>query len=211
MQPLHAAPDNSTNRWERDIEAFEATDKTNPPPQNAIEFLGSSSIRIWPDLQQDFPGHTVFKRGFGGSEVSDSVAFAARIVIPYKPKMIVMYAGDNDLAAGKTPERVFSDFKDFVKEIHAALPETRIAFLAVKPCPAREKFLPEVRETNRLIKDYTESDERLLFINVYTATIDPDGTLHPELFRKDGLHLNKRGYARWVAIIKPVLDKYDSN
>ncbi len=198
-----------TNRWESEIEAFEAADKTNPPPQQAILFIGSSSIRIWPDLQQDFPNHTVFKRGFGGSELSDSVAFADRIVLPYKPKLILLYAGDNDIAAGKSPERIFSDFKAFFRKVHAALPETRIAYIAVKPCPDRKKFLPEVRATNRLIQDYTEKHDDLSFVDIYTPMLNPDGSLRPELFRKDGLHMNKKGYAIWISAITPLLDRYD--
>src|SRR5262245_60143394 len=109
-------------QWEKAIQAFKASDKTNPPPLNAILFIGSSSIRLWTSLEQDFAGHKVFNRGFGGSHLSDSVAFVDRIVVPYKPKLVLIYAGDNDIASGKSPERVFSDFKNFVQKIHAALP-----------------------------------------------------------------------------------------
>ena len=210
LPQVRAADSNSgTNRWEPEIEAFERADKTNPPPQHAILFVGSSSIRIWPDLQQDFPGHTVFKRGFGGSELSDAVAFADRIVTPYKPKLILLYEGDNDIAAGKSPERIFSDFKAFVHKVRAALPDTRIAYIAVKPCPSRKKFLPEVRATNRLIREYTEKHKDLSFIDIYTPMLNPDGSLRPELFQKDYLHMNKKGYAVWVSVITPLLDRYD--
>src|ERR1035441_3705713 len=150
-------------RWEKDIVAFEAADTTNPPPQDAILFIGSSSIRRWTNVAQAFPGHKVFNRGFGGSQLSDSVAFVDRIVTPYKPKLVLLYAGDNDIASGKSPERVLSDFKAFVASIHAALPETRIAYIAIKPCPAREKYLEQVKATNRLIRDSATSDNRLLF------------------------------------------------
>ncbi|HKI70355.1 MAG TPA: SGNH/GDSL hydrolase family protein [Verrucomicrobiae bacterium] len=209
LQAQGAEPKSGTNRWEPEIEAFERADKTNPPPQHALLFIGSSSIRIWPDPQRDFPNHTVFKRGFGGSELSDAIAFADRIVIPYKPKLILLYEGDNDIAAGKSPERIFSDFKAFVQKVHAALPETPIAYIAVKPCPDRKKFLPEVRETNRLIRDYTEGHEDLSFVDIYTPMLNPDGSLRPELFLKDGLHMNKKGYAIWVFAITPLLDRYD--
>jgi lysophospholipase L1-like esterase len=197
------------NQWEPEIAAFEAADKTNPPPQNAILFIGSSSIRMWPGLQQAFPGHKVFKRGFGGSELSDSVAFAGRIVLPYRPKMILMYAGDNDIANGKTPERILGDFKAFVQKVHAALPQCRIAYIAVKPCPARKQFLPKVKSTNRLIRDYTAADGTLEFIDICAPMLNPDGSLRPELFVQDGLHMNAKGYALWESIIRPELDKYD--
>ena len=101
-------------RWGKEIRAFEEADKTNPPPRGAILFIGSSTIRCWTNLAQAFPGHQVINRGFGGSHLSDSVAFMDRIVTPYRPKLIFLYAGDNDIAAGKSPEEVLSDFKAFV-------------------------------------------------------------------------------------------------
>jgi hypothetical protein len=198
-----------TNRWESDIEAFEASDKTNPPPQNAILFIGSSSIRMWTDVQKAFPEHTVFRRGFGGSELSDSVEFADRIVIPYKPKMILLYAGDNDIANGKSPERVLADFKDFVEKVHVALPQTRIGYIAIKPSLARRKLIIEMKTANLLIKDYVGHGEGLLFIDVFTPMLDQDGEPRSELFIRDGLHLNDKGYALWTSIIGPVLDRYD--
>jgi hypothetical protein len=205
-----AEPHKQTNRWESAIEVFEASDRTNPPPQNSILFVGSSSIRLWPNLQQAFPEHKVFKRGFGGSELSDSVTFADRIVIPYKPKIILLYAGDNDIADGKSPEQILSDFKMFVQKVHVSLPQTYIGYIAIKPCPAREKLLTVVKTTNRLIKEYTKPNDKLFFIDVFTPMLNKDGGLHPELFIQDGLHLNEKGYALWVSIIHPVLDKYDA-
>src|SRR5215204_2122828 len=110
-----AAAHAETNRWDADIAAFEAKDRTNPPPKDAIVFIGSSSIRLWKTLEQDFPEHKVINRGFGGSETADSVHFADRIVLPYRPKLVVMYAGGNDINAGKTPEQVAGNFKAFVE------------------------------------------------------------------------------------------------
>ena len=162
-------------RWEKEIRAFEAADKTNPPPQDAVLFIGSSSIRLWTNVAQAFPGHKVINRGFGGSQLSDSVAFVDRIVTPYKPKLVLLYAGDNDIASGKSPERVLSDFKAFVGKIHAALPETRIAYIAIKPCPPREKFLDQVKTANRLIQEYAASDDRLLFVDMFTPMLTAGG------------------------------------
>lgn len=197
-------------RWEKDIRAFEAADKTNPPPQDAILFIGSSSIRRWTNIAQAFPGHKVLNRGFGGSQLSDSVAFVDRIVIPYKPKLVLLYAGDNDIASGKSPERVMGDFKTFVRGIHAALPKTRIAYIAIKPCPAREKYLDQVKAANRLIWDYAVSDNRLLFIDVFTPMLTKDGRPRADLCIKDGLHPNAQGYELWASILRPILDKCDA-
>ncbi len=203
-------PAEAAHRWEPEIRSFTASDLTNPPPRHAVLFLGSSSIRLWPKIEQAFPGHTVFKRGFGGSELSDSVAYAGQIVLPYKPNLVLLYAGDNDLANGKSPERVLADFKAFVQRVQAALPETRIAYLAVKPSIARRRLLAQIRATNRLIKDYTESAPGLTFVDVFTPILGPSGEPQPELFAPDGLHLNPRGYALWASVITPVLDKYDA-
>jgi lysophospholipase L1-like esterase len=196
-------------RWEKDILAFEAADKTNPPPQDAILFIGSSSIRLWTNVAQAFPGHRVINRGFGGSHLSDSVAFIDRIVTPYKPKLVLLYAGDNDIAAGKSPGRVLSDFKAFAGRIHAALPDTRIAYIAIKPCPAREKYLDRVKATNRLIQEYTASNSRLLFIDVFTPMLTQEGRPRADLCIKDGLHPNAQGYELWTSILRPILDTYD--
>jgi lysophospholipase L1-like esterase len=203
MQPPEA-------RWEKNIRAFEAADKTHPPPQDAILFIGASSIRVWTNLAQAFPGHQVLNRGFGGSQLSDSVAFVERIVTPYKPKLVVLYAGDNDIASGKSPERVLADFQAFVSKIHAALPETRIAYIAIKPCPLREKFLDQVKTANRLIQAYAASDKRLLFVDVFTPMLTKEGRPRADLCLKDGLHPNAQGYALWAAILRPILDKYDA-
>jgi lysophospholipase L1-like esterase len=197
-------------RWEKDIAAFETADKTNPPPQDAVLFIGSSSIRRWTNVAQAFPEHKVLNRGFGGSQLSDSVAFVDRIVIPYKPKLVLLYAGDNDIASGKSPERVMSDFKTFVRKIHAALPETRIAYIAIKPCPAREKYLDRVKGTNRLIRDYAASDNQLLFIDVFTPMLTKEGKPRADLCIKDGLHPNAHGYELWASILRPILDKCDA-
>jgi len=193
--------------WEKEIRAFEAADLTNPPPRDAILFIGSSSIRLWTNIAQAFPGHKVLTRGFGGSQLSDSVAFAGRIVTPYKPKLVLLYAGDNDIASGKSPEEVLGDFKAFVGRIHAALPDTRIAYIAIKPCPAREKFLDRVKTTNRLIQEYTASNDRLLFIDVFTPMLTKEGRPRADLYLQDGLHPNAQGYELWASILRPVLDK----
>ena len=197
-------------RWGKEIRAFEAADRTNPPPKDAILFVGSSSIRLWTNLAQAFPGHKVINRGFGGSYVSDSVAFVPRIVTPYQPKLVVLYAGDNDIAGGKSPKRVLSDFKAFVGRIHATLPETPIAYIAIKACPARERFLASVKTANRLIQEYTASDKRLVFIDTFTPMLTKEGEPRADLVVRDGLHPNAQCYGLWASIIRPVLDKYDA-
>jgi lysophospholipase L1-like esterase len=192
-------------RWESAIQAFEAADKTNPPPARAVLFIGSSSIRLWTNLTQVFPEHRIINRGFGGSHLADSVAFADRIVIPYQPRLILLYAGDNDIAAGKTPERVLADFKTLVQKVRAALPDTRIAYLSIKPSPARRQYVELMRQANRRIADHARTDERLAYIDLFTLMLDAQGEPREELFIQDGLHLNDKGYELWASIVRPHL------
>lgn len=208
--PLPAASvTNDHARWEKEIAAFEAADRTNPPPANAILFIGSSSIRLWKTLAQDYPRHHVLNRGFGGSQIADSVHFAERIVFPYQPRKIIMYAGGNDINAGKSPEQVAADFKAFVQKVHQRLPQTRIAYLSIAPNPARWAQIERVREANRLIKEFTQKDPRLEFIDVFTHMLGPDGLPLPDIFVDDRLHMNAKGYALWKRIVEPYLGPPD--
>lgn len=194
----------TVSRWENEISAFEARDKTNAPPSGAILFVGSSTIRKWTTLARDFPGKQVINRGFGGSEIADSTALAERIIFPYAPRMIVLYAGDNDLAAGKSPEKVFADFHAFIKKMHEHLPETRVAFISIKPCPLRWRLKDKVVEVNQKIAAIR--DDKLTFINVYPSMLGADGKPKPELFLADGLHPSAKCYDLWAKLITPYLE-----
>jgi lysophospholipase L1-like esterase len=138
------------------------------------------------------------------------VAFVERIVTPYKPKLILLYAGDNDIASGKSPETVLNDFKAFVGKTRATLPGARVGYLSIKPCPAREKFLDRVKTANRLIREHCATDNRLLFVDIFTPMLTAEGRPRADLTIKDGLHPNAQGYELWASILRPVLDKYDA-
>jgi hypothetical protein len=191
--------------FEAEILAFEAMDKTNPPPPGAVLFIGSSSIRFWTTLAQDFKTHKVINRGFGGSQMFDAVYYADRIVIPYRPQRIVLFAGSNDLDAGKTAEQVFDDFKAFVQKVRGALPEVEIDYISITTSPLRWHEVEQVKKANGLISSWIMAQDHLTFINVFPATLGEDGKPKPELFRADRLHMNARGYAIWTSIIEPYL------
>lgn len=196
-------------RWEKDIAAFEKSDAANPPPKGGIVFVGSSSIRMWKTLAQDFPKHNVINRGFGGSQTSDSVHFADRIVIPYEPRMIVFYAGANDISAKKTPEKVAADFRAFVEKVRAKLPGVEIAYISIAGNPARWTQVEQVKEANALVAAYCKETPRTQFIDVFTAMLGPDGKPKPDIFLKDRLHMNAKGYELWTNIIGPRLGRAD--
>lgn len=195
-------------KWENDVRAFEQSDRTNPPPANASVFVGSSSIRLWKSLPLDFKDFSVVNRGFGGSELSDSVALFDRLILPCRPRIIVLYAGDNDLAAGKSPAQIRADWLAFVNKARAALPKVFIAYIAIKPSPARSALLEKAREANDLIAATIKKDRRLAFIDVFTPMLGSDGQPRPELFLADKLHLNSRGYNLWASTLRPVLEKH---
>jgi hypothetical protein len=193
--------------WEKEIAAFEQTDTTNPPPKGGVEFIGSSMIRRWTTLAQDFPGQPVFNRGFGGSEIVDSTHFAPRIIFPYAPRMIVFRAGGNDLANGKSPEQVFADFKEFSAVVHAKLPATEIVYLSWSPTPSRWKQHEQEKELNRLVKQFVEVAPHLRYLETYDLPLGANGLPRPELFVADQLHFNADGYKLLAERVRPVFAK----
>ena len=209
--PLLAAEpaEEASSKWEKDIRAFEAADAKEPPEKGGTLFVGSSSIRMWKTLEEDFPDRRTINRGFGGSQMSDLLAFMDRIVLPYEPSVILVYEGDNDLANGKSPGTVLYQFKDFVRRVHAELPETHVVFIAVKPSVARKHLLEQVRETNRLIEDFAGRADRVSFIDVATPMLNPEGEPKAGLFTDDMLHLNADGYALWTSIVRSHLNRLE--
>jgi lysophospholipase L1-like esterase len=200
-------PEVPFERWEGEIRKFEAADREHPPPKGGILFVGSSSIRLWTSLSEDFPNRNALNRGFGGSELEDSTHYADRIVVPYQPRIIVLYAGDNDLARGKTPQRVLEDYQSFVRRVRQKLPDVKIVYLAIKPSPARIALLEQMRAANDLIRRYLASQRNLSYVDVFTPMLGRDGTPRPELFGPDGLHMNRQGYELWKDLLAPELQE----
>ncbi|MFN7929925.1 MAG: GDSL-type esterase/lipase family protein [Blastocatellia bacterium] len=194
-------------RWEKDIAAFEARDKTNPPPQNALLFIGSSTILLWKTLEQDLPDHKVINRGFGGSQIADAVYYADRIVIPYKPKMVLFRSGGNDINAGKSPEQVFADFQAFVAKVHVKLPKTEIVYIALSPSVARWQNWGKEAALNKMVKDLTQKNKRVKYLDTADISVGADGKPRPELFVADKLHFNAEGYKLLTARVRAYLSK----
>ena len=192
-------------KWESEIQSYEALDRAKPPAPGGIIFIGSSFIRLWKSLEQDFSEYRVINRGFGGSEISDSVTYAERIVIPYHPRLVVMYAGGNDIASGKGPDEVAKSFQDFVNKVLSRLPKTRIGFISIAPNPARWSQVEKVKRANALIEQFVGSNPQLSFINVFPHMLGPDGLPRPDLFVEDRLHMNAKGYEMWTRLVKPYL------
>jgi trehalose utilization protein/lysophospholipase L1-like esterase len=204
QRPAAPAKGDAFARWEKAVAAFERQDREQPPPKGAVVFVGSSSIRLW-DLGKSFPGLGAVNRGFGGSQLADSVHFAPRLVLKHEPRTVVLYAGDNDIAAGKGPEEMAADFRAFAAAVQKALSKTRVVFLSIKPSPRRWALVEKVRRANALVEAACKGDTRLLYLDVFTPLLGEDGRPRPELFAGDALHLNARGYAVWTSVLLPHL------
>ena len=199
-----AAPPNP-DRFEPEIRKFEEADRNAPLQKDVVVFVGSSSIRRWDTVAKDFPHVPVLNRGFGGSEASDVVRYAERAILPPKPARIVFYAGDNDLARGKTPAQIAADVKQLWALIGSKLPDARMAIISVKPSLARWSLVEQTRETNKRLQSLAASDPRLSYIDVFTPMIGPDGKPIPEHFVEDGLHMTPAGYRVWTAALTPFM------
>jgi lysophospholipase L1-like esterase len=192
-------------RFEADIRAFEAADRASPPPLGGVVFIGSSSIKNWTDVAADFPGIPVLNRGFGGSTLADIVYYEDRILLPYRPRLVVLYAGDNDLAEGRTPERLLRDYREFTARLRTALPAARLVYVSIKPSPSRRAYIDRMRETNQRIRAEIARDNLQAYVDVFTPMLDATGQPRPELFLADSLHMTRAGYVLWRALLAPVV------
>jgi lysophospholipase L1-like esterase len=194
-------------RFEAEIRAFEAADRTNPPPPGGVVFVGSSSIKNWTTLAADFPGVPVLNRGFGGPTLADVVHYADRIVLPYRPRLIVLYAGDNDLTLGRMPDQVLAGYRGFVARVRSSQPVVRIAFVSIKPSPSRRASMEIARKANDRILDDIARDTLATYIDVFTPMLGAGGQPRPELFLPDSLHLTRAGYLLWRRLLTPTVQR----
>lgn len=198
------------SRWKGSFDAFAAADKARSPQPGGVVFVGSSSIRLWNDLEKQFNDPVaIVNRGFGGSTLQDVTENVNYLVLPYKPRLVVVYAGDNDLAEGRSPQQVMTSFKDFVSAVRAELPQTRIAYVSIKPSPLRSRFMVQARESNALISAYCRATPNLDYIDVYSRMLDAEGQPRGDLFVADKLHMNEQGYALWKSVISAHLHAVD--
>jgi len=203
-EPAQLPSDPDPRRFEADFRVFDSWDGQNAVPCDPIVFVGSSSIRMWPTAES-FPNLPIINRGFGGSHISDVNHYVDRAVLTYRPRIVVFYAGDNDIADGKSPDRVLRDFQEFVHAVHRRRPDAKIVYLPIKPSRLRWAKWPQMRAANELIEEFIRHDERLSYVDTATLLLAPDGRPNPAYFLEDGLHLNAAGYEIWSKALGPVL------
>lgn len=192
-----------------EIKAFKEQDKEHFPGQGKILFVGSSSFKYWTDVQAAFPGYPIINRGFGGSSLPDVIRYAPDIIIPYRPKQVVIYCGDNDLAASDTvtARTVYDRFVQLFHLIRRALPNEPILFVSIKPSPSRERLMPKMVEANNMIAAFIKKQPHAAFVDVYHKMLDKNGKPLPGIYREDNLHMNEKGYTIWRNAILPYLLK----
>jgi lysophospholipase L1-like esterase len=192
-----------------DIVQFKKEDAAAMPAKNAILFVGSSSFTKWTDVASYFPGYSIINRGFGGSTLPDVIRYTYDVILPYQPKQVVIYCGENDLASGDsiTANDVVQRFKTLFGIIRQNLPQANIQFVSLKPSPSRQTLFPKMEAANAAIKTFLKSEKNAGFIDVYHAMLDAKGNPRQELFLEDNLHMKPSGYAIWQKIIQPHLLK----
>ncbi len=207
IRPLRSKMNILIKNWDPSIRAFEEADRKNPPPASPILFVGSSSIRMW-DLPSSFPDQPILNRGFGGSELSDAIRYFDRIVLPYRPRLILLYEGDNDIGNGETPDQVVADYQRFAKLVRTKLPDTHFAFLPIKPSLKRWNLWPQMTRANEAIQQLCAEDDNLHYLDTVTPMLGEDGKPMPALFKEDGLHLNPAGYRAWTRVVSSWLAEH---
>lgn len=191
--------------WTAEMGNFAQADAAAPSSAGCVLFVGSSSIRLWATVQEDFPGVPVVNRGFGGSQVTDAIVHFDRLVLPHDPRLIVFYAGTNDLAAGKRPEEVAADVAEFCARVHTERPQSRIVFVAVQYAPARWHLKAAMAAANELIAKFCAEDPRREFVDVNVLTLGATGEPREDLYSPDRLHMSAAGYALWTqALTQPI-------
>jgi lysophospholipase L1-like esterase len=206
---ISAADPPKPGPFEKDIRAFEATDKTNPPPANAILLVGDSQFTKWKAVHDDLPEYLIINRGFGGSKMSDLLLYTDRIVLPYKPRMIVVNEGGNDVHYNRTPEQLLGDITNFVAQVRAVLPDTPIVIDGLAPSPVRSSESDTRLRFNAMLKPWLAAGKNLIYLDMFNSYLGADGKPDEKLFLEDKLHNNPAGYAVRARLMRQVLGKPD--
>ena len=192
-------------KWEKEVAAYEAADRANPPPKGGVVFIGSSTVRLWKTLAADFPDHAVINRGVGGCEIADCTHFADRLVFPHAPKQVFLRAGGNDIHNGRPPAEVAADYSAFVAAVRAKLPDAEVTFVGVNPAPVRSGETEKYRELNALVRAAMRKLTRVSYADGFGFALTADGQTRPELFVADRLHFNAAGYKLLAEAVRPHL------
>lgn len=194
-------------RFEKEIQAFEQQDKENGIDKREILFVGSSSIRMWTTLTEDMQPYKVLNRGFGGATTSEVIQFYDRIIKPYKPKIIVIYVGENDISEGGKPNQTVFLTRELFSKIHKDFKKSKIVYISMKPSISRWNLWEDFKKGNAEIRKICESNKRLFYLESADVMLNEDGSIRKDIFIEDGLHMNAKGYEDWTKMVKSLIDK----
>ncbi len=203
--PVVLPPLAATNKYAKELMAFEAKEAANPPPKNPIVFTGSSSFRFWTNVTTDFPGLGIVNTGFGGSQLSDVREHFERLILKYQPRQLLIYCGGNDLNAKKPVAEVVGDLKAVVERIHRELPKTQVTYVSIALNPARWTQRGQILQANAEIQRFMAEDRRRAYVDITQVMLGADGAPKPDIFRDDKLHMNRKGYELWIPVLRPHL------
>ncbi|MFT6319734.1 MAG: lysophospholipase L1-like esterase [Granulosicoccus sp.] len=195
------------SRFQNEIDNFIQQDKDHSFSKNGIMMTGSSSIRMWTSMEEDFSAFPVLNRGFGGATIPEVLHFAGRYIFQHEPQIIVFYCGENDISEGVSPETVFASFKTFVKIIETKLPETKLVYISMKPSIARWNLWPQYQAGEKLIKEFVDGNSKIAYMDASISMLEKNGEVKKDIFIEDGLHMNAKGYEGWTNQLKPILEK----
>ena len=201
---LHFTYAQNPKRLKKEVREYKKLDRKKLK-QGDILFVGSSSIRFWETLEQDFPNHKVFNRGFGGSQMSDLLFYLKKLVLKYKPKQIFIYEGDNDINDRESPSSNLQETKIIIQKIHEKLPDTEIVLISAKPSISRWELKKEYEKLNKMFEEYTREHSFLKFVDVWNPMLNDQGEPKKDIFIADDLHMNAKGYQIWKEVIRPYL------
>jgi len=207
--PAFAVEAPPESRFEQQVRLYEVADRASPPPQGAILLAGDSQFFRWKTYQEDLPGYTIVNRGIDSFQTSDLIQFTERLVLPHRPRLIVLHVGGNDIHNGKSPERLLADFKTFVAKVRTVLPQVPIYFSSITPGPGRWDEAVQRKAANQLLKDYIATQPGLKFIDLWDAMLTTDGQPREDLWVEDRVHPNHAGYLIRAGIMRPLLGPSD--
>jgi lysophospholipase L1-like esterase len=193
-------------RFQKEVDSIVAANES-VNRDNLILFTGSSSIRLWKNLSASFPDHNVLNMGFGGSEMADLLYYTDKLIIPFKPKQIFIYEGDNDLSFGRSPERIIASADSVLSRIRQHLPHSEVIFISPKPSLKRWALKDRYENYIKQLKRWASKKRNVRFADVWTPMLDNDGVVMQDIFITDGLHLNDKGYSIWTSALKKYISQ----
>lgn len=190
-----------SNRFKNEVDELFNKEHNFSPNKKLVVFTGSSSVKMWKDVQSCFPEYNIINNGFGGSQFSDLIWFYNQLVIKQTPEILFIYEGDNDIASDKKPTQIMKEVKVLVKRIQNDLPQTKVVMISPKPSIARKGLKKEYIKLNKKLEKFCTKTDNLEFADVWSAMLDENGNVFEDIFIEDGLHMNKKGYDLWAKVI----------